>query len=178
MAEDDTATSAEARGGVTPPSTLQEVEKSRGSDAETAPEASLTPAKTGAVGTPEATGKPYPAGQTSLFFGIRLAGLTLSLVGLDTSVVGGSPMGDPAAATLYQEVTKATPEVMTTARPGDGRVPAPSGGPVGAETSNRTDTPDLLNSSWMTGEELKAYAEFSTCSGASDEIAALAEIKD
>ena len=82
----------------------------------------MAPTKTGAVGMPEAASKPYPAGQTSLFFGIRLAGLTLSLVGLDTSVVGESPMGDPAATTLDQEVTKAAPEVTTIARPGDGRL--------------------------------------------------------
>ena len=86
-------------------------------------------------------------------------------------------MGDPAAATLDQEVSKAAPEATTTARPGDGRAPAPSGGPAGAETSNCVDTPDILSCSFMTGEELKAFSEFLMCSGASAEIAVLAEIK-
>ena len=86
-------------------------------------------------------------------------------------------MGDPAAVTPDQEVSKAAPEVTTTARPGDGCAPAPSGGPAGAETSNRVDTPDILSCSFMTGEELKAFSGFSMCSGASAEIASLPEIK-
>ena len=86
-------------------------------------------------------------------------------------------MGNQAVATPDQEVSRAAPEVTTTARPGDGRASAPCGGPAGAETSNCPGSPDILNCSFMTGEELKAFSEFSTCSGASAEIAALAEIK-
>ena len=86
-------------------------------------------------------------------------------------------MGDPAAVTLDQEVSQAAPEVTTTARPGDGHAPAPSGGPARAETSNCPGTPHILSCSFMTGEELKAFSEFSTCSGASAKIAVMAEIK-
>ena len=84
-------------------------------------------------------------------------------------------MGDTTTATMDREVSRAAPEA--TARPGDGRARAPFGGPAGAETSNRPDTPDILSCWFMTGEELKAFDEISTCSGASAEIAALAEIK-
>ena len=84
-------------------------------------------------------------------------------------------MGDPAVATLDREVSMAAPEA--TESPGDRHAPAPFGGPAGAETSNHTDTPDILRCSFMTGEELKAFGEFSTCSEASAKIAALAEIQ-
>ena len=86
-------------------------------------------------------------------------------------------MGNQAVATPDQEVSRAAPEVTTTACPGGGRASAPSGGPAGAKTSNFLGTPDILSCSFMTGEELKAFNEFSTCSGASVEIAVLAEVK-
>ena len=43
--------------------------------------------------------------------------------------------------------------------------------------SNCPGTSDIFSCSFITGEELKAFSEFSTCSGASAEIAVLAEIK-
>ena len=51
-------------------------------------------------------------------------------------------MGDPAAVTLDQDVSKATPEMTTTVCPR---------GPAGAKTLNCMGTPDILNFSFMTG---------------------------
>ena len=76
-------------------------------------------------------------------------------------------MSGPAAATLDQEVSKGMPEVTMAACPRDGHTPMPSCGPDGAKTSNCMGTPDILSCSFMTGEELKAFGEFSMCSGVS-----------
>ena len=85
--------------------------------------------------------------------------------------------GDRTATTPDQEVSKAAPEATRTAHPGGGRAAAPSCDLTEAGTSNCPGTPNLLDCSFMTGDELKAFGEFSTCSGASAKIAALAEIK-
>ena len=52
-----------------------------------------------------------------------------------------------------------------------------SHGPNKDETSVPADVPDILESSWMTGQELGAFAEFLTCSGMRAEIAELTTIK-
>ena len=68
--------------------------------------------------------------------------------------------------TPNQEVSKAAPEAITNAQ-----------GPTAAGNANCPGTPKLLDCSLMTGEELDAFVTLSTCSGASAEIAVLAEIK-
>ena len=75
-----------------------------------------------------------------------------------------------------QEVSKAAPE-ETNARPEGERMAAPEQGPSVAGNVNCPGTPNLLDCSLMTGEELDTFVTLSTCSGASAEIAALAEIR-
>ena len=78
---------------------------------------------------------------------------------------------------MDQEETKAALEAERTARLEVERAVGPSNDPNKDETSVPADVPDLLESSWMTGQELMAFTEFSTCSGASAEIAELTAIK-
>ena len=92
-------------------------------------------------------------------------------------MVGGSPTGDRAVTTPDQEVSKVAPEATTNAHPEGEHAAAPGGGLTDAENANCPGTPNLLDCSFMTGEELEAFVTLSTCSGASVEIAALAEIK-
>ena len=92
-------------------------------------------------------------------------------------MAGGSPLGGLGATSLDQEVTKAALEAEMTARPKVGRAVGSSHDPDRDETSVPSDVQDLLESSWMTGQELRAFTEFSTCSGASAEIAELTAIK-
>ena len=91
-------------------------------------------------------------------------------------MVGGSPTSDRAETTPDQKVSKAATEA-TNAYPRDGHAATPGRGPTGAGTANCPGTPNLLDCSFMTGEELEAFVALSTCSGASAEIPALAEIK-
>ena len=78
---------------------------------------------------------------------------------------------------MDQEVTKAALGAKMTARPEVERAVGPSYGPNKDETSIPAEVPGLLKSSWMTGQELRAFTEFSTCSGASAEIQELTAIK-
>ena len=91
-------------------------------------------------------------------------------------MVGGFPTGDRAVTTPDQEVSKAAPEVAE-AHPESKRAAATERGPAAAGQETCLGTLNLLDCSLMTGEELDAFTTLSTCSGASAEIAALAEIK-
>ena len=86
-------------------------------------------------------------------------------------------MGDRVVTPPDEEVSKATPEATTNAHPEVEHVAAPSHSPTDAGNANCPGTPNLLDCSFMTGEELEAFVTLSTCSGASADIAALAEIK-
>ena len=108
---------------------------------------------------------------------VRLVYLTSSSCWPDASVVGGSPLGGLGAASLDQEVTKAALGAEMPARPEVERAVGPSYDPNKDESSVPAEVPDLLESSWMTGQELRAFTEFSACSGASAEIAELTAIK-
>ena len=83
-------------------------------------------------------------------------------------MVGGFPTGDHAVTTPDQEVSKAAPEATMNAHPEGERAAAPGQGPTAAGNVNYPGTPNLLDCSLMTGEELDAFITQSTCSGASD----------
>ena len=76
-----------------------------------------------------------------------------------------------------QEVSKAAPEATTNAHPEGEHAATPGRGPTNAGDVNCLGTPNLLDCSFMTGEELEAFTALSTCLGASSKIAALTEIK-
>ena len=77
-------------------------------------------------------------------------------------MVGGFPTEDHAATTPDQEVSKAAPEATTNAHPEGEHAVAPGQGPTADGNANCPGTPNLLDCSLMTGEELDAFVTLLT----------------